>query len=327
MTRNPRRRVPRASRRAAPPALASGVRWYEWGVGILAAQADGKNRYLFENGEERTLAQGFQELMLRVDKPNAEQQAAYARLRGVLAARAPAQSNASSFVGQLSKFHEAYPSGLSDPKWIAQVRGDGTETRSPLRRQALLQKAQELLSLKALDAHLSAQHFGQVWEQVVTVLRASDVVPSAQFKLKIATEEHRRALAVSVRELLHGSSPFEARFDRFVAAFTSAFGTYPRWELATALSAVMHPADHVCVEPTTFRKQLKTISTRSVAVQPNSAAYGTFLGIARLVANKLAEQGEVPRDLFDARDFIVTTLKPSPKARVVREKARPVDPD
>jgi hypothetical protein len=35
------------------------------------------------------------------------------------------------------------------------------------------------------------------------------------------------------------------------------------------------------------------------------------LAIARLVANKLAEQREIPRDLLDVRDFVAFTLKGS----------------
>jgi hypothetical protein len=226
-----------------------------------------------------------------------------------------------SFLDQLERLHENYPGGLTDPKWVSDVRGEGADKRVPQHRQALLTEAQELLSLKALDSLLSSQHFGQVWEQVLTVLRHSDLIPVAQFKQKSPGEEQRRGLAVAVRELLHGTSAYEPRFDRFHAAFSAAFGDYPRWEFATALSAIVHPTEHVCIEPTAFRKQLKASSSRrSVAVQPSSSGYNTLLNLARSIGNKLTEQGEVPRDLLDVRDFIVMTLKPIPKPRVVREK-------
>jgi len=295
----------------------------DWGLGIFAGEVDGKYRYLFENGGMKTLASGFQELLQKVDKPNAEQRATYARLS---IARAPgdrAKTPGAEFLEQLARFRETYPEGLSDPTWARESRGEGVKSRAPRHRQALLNEAQELLSAKALDALLSGQQFAQVWEQALKVLRNTDLVPVAQYKLRPATDDQRRALAVALRELLHGAAKYEQRFDRFVQAFTVAFGEYPRWELATALSAAVHPGDHVCVEPVTFRKQNKlSTSRRTVGAQPNSTGYTSFLSIARLIANKLAEQGEVPRDLFDARDFIIQTLKPIPKGKAARDKAK-----
>jgi hypothetical protein len=300
----------------------------DWGVGLLAGENDGKRRYLFENGEERTLASGFYEMMHRVERPNPDQLAAYTRLRGMLAARAHDSDAAGakpvgwSVLDQLTRFRETYPEGLGDPKWAAEVRGEGAEIRAPRHRQATLREAEEQLSLKALDSRLSGQHFGQVWDQVVMVLCHTDLVPSAQLKLRPPSGEHQRTLALAVRELLHGKAVYGQRFDRYLAAFVAAFGKYPRWELATALSALVHPTEHVCVEPTVFRKQLKASSRPSVAAQPSSGGYAGFLGIARLIANKLAERGEVPRDLLDIRDFMAFTLKPAPKAQATRGNAQ-----
>jgi hypothetical protein len=71
-----------------------------------------------------------------------------------------------------------------------------------------------------------------------------------------------------------------------------------------------------------FKKQLKVSSVkRTITARPSSSGYASFLSIARLVANKLAEQGEVPRDLWDVRDFIVFTLKPVPKPKAPKKIA------
>jgi hypothetical protein len=306
-----------------PPLLRHTVR-ADWGVGILASESDGKYRYLFENGEERTLASAFNGMMQRVEKPSEDQQAAYARLRGVLAARAPsgaARPGGLDFPEQLRTFHANYPGGLSDPKWVAGIRGEGVAQRVPRHRLPLIADARELLSQKALDSLLSAQQFGQVWESVSKVLARGDLVAPAQLKLKAPGDEAKRTLALAVRELLHGAAAYDVRFDRFLAAFTAAFGAPPRWELATALSAVVHPTEHVCVESTTFKKQLKAATHRAAPVQPSGSAYASFLGVVRLIANKLSEHGELPRDLFDVRDFITLTLKPLPK-----KKPKPTKP-
>jgi hypothetical protein len=310
-----------------PPLYAHTLR-KDWGVGLLSGETEGKRRYLFEDGEERTLANTFQQLMRRVERPTADQQAACARLRKVLAARARNDASGASPAGwslldQLDKLHGTYPAGLSDPKWAAEVRGEGSEERAPRHRQAMILEAQENLSLEALDSLLSGQRFGQVWDRAVAVLQHTDLVPAVQLKRQTLNGEQQRNLTVAVRELLHGKASYDTRLDRYLRAFAEAFGAYPRWELATALSALVHPTEHVCVEPTAFRKQLRTsASRRSVAAQPSGAGYTSFLRVARLIADKLAEHGELPRDLLDVRDFIVFTLQPAPKARPARKHAK-----
>jgi hypothetical protein len=288
----------------------------EWGVGVFVAERDGKRRYLFEDGVERMLASGFDEMMQRVQKPTADQQLAFARLQGVLAGRAKSGDGSGrrtewSLGKQLARFRETYAAGFSDPSWLSDVRGGAHGKRGAATREA-----QERLSAKAIDSLLSSQHGEDVWRAARAIVGASGLVPAAQLALKEPNGDQARALGVAIRELLHGAGPYEKRFDRFVTAFTAAFGGAPAWETATALTALCHPLDHVCVEPTAFRKQVKECGLhRSVAARPASAGYATFLSVARLIANKLAEQGEVPRDLMDVRDFIVFTLKPKPKAR------------
>lgn len=307
------------------PSLFAHVTRKDWGVGILAGESNGKRRYLFEDGEERTLADGFYQMMRRVDEPDAVQQAAYTRLRSALAARNKSADKGvgSSFSEQLVRFHDTYPAGFSDAEWIAAARGEGAERRLPRHRQPLIDDAKAQLSMKALDTLISKQQFAQVWELLTALIEQTDLVPAAQLKLKAGSEDLERALAVAIRELLYGTGPYEQRFDRYLAAFVNAFGHHPRWELASVVSALVHPRDHVCIEPTTFRKQLKLSGfKKSAATQPSSAAYASFLGGARLVANKLAENGEVPRDLLDVRDFIVFTLKAQGAPRPARSSAK-----
>lgn len=302
----------------------------DWGVGLLTGESDGKRRYLFEDGDERTLASGFFELMRRVEKPSPEQQAAYTRLRGELATRARSAGGSGetpsdyALVDQLTRFRETYPGGFADPTWGAEVRGDGAERRAPQRRVAAIKDAQERLSVKELDLLLASQHFGQIWDRVTAVARQSDLLPAAQLNHRLPSGDQQRAIAHALRELLHGNGLYKVRMDRYLAAFFATFGDFPRWELATLPSALVHPTEHVCVEPATFRKQLKSIaSRRSIATKPSSAGYTSCLNLARQVANKLTELGEAPRDLLDVHDFMVFTLKPTPKTRVRMTRAKP----
>ena len=165
-----------------PTLFAHSVR-KDWGVGVFAGEKDGKRRYLFENGEERTLASGFDQLMKRVEKPTSEQQLAFARLQGVLAGRAkndPGGGKPSAFAlsSQLVKFRETYPSGFSDPSWIQDVRGGANG-----RLRTALAAAEERLALKALDALTSPRSPADAWQVVRDVLASSGLVPAAQLAL------------------------------------------------------------------------------------------------------------------------------------------------
>jgi hypothetical protein len=150
-------------------------------------------------------------------------------------------------------------------------------------------------------------------------------------KPKSVTGEQYRALAVAVRDLLHGETPFEQRFDRYLGALASFFGEPARWEIATALSAIVHPSQHVCVQPAIFRQYLKATGSRAtIAARPSNTAYARLVVIARFVSSQLVGQGEAPRDLVDALDFMRIALKPAPtraaKAPAGR-KARPPSED
>lgn len=309
------------------PSLFAHTTRKDWGVGVLAWEAGGKRGYLFEDGEERTMASGFHELMRKVEQPSPDQKAASLRLARVLASRASASSNGANgptFSDQLQRFHELYPGGLSDAKWALDVRGEGAEQRSPKHRAGQIQAAQQQVSLAALDALISSQKYEQVWDLVIGVLSHTDLVPSAQLKKpKSPTGEQQRDLAVAVRELLYGKSPYEQRFDRYVTTLAAYLGEPARWEIATALSALVHPSEHVCVHPTVFRLQIKVTGSRSTAAaRPTSAGYTRLLIVTRVVAKKLIENDETARDLLDVHDFIRITLKPPSKARLSTAKAK-----
>jgi hypothetical protein len=291
----------------------------DWGVCVLAGEADGKRRYLFEDGEERRLVGEFDQMMDKVDSPDANQQAVYLRLKAQLATRGcdaaqPARCEA-GFLEQLARLRLTYPAGFQDPKWISETRGDGAELRVPRHRQAMIQDAQARLARDTVASLAKHQHFGELWAEVVAVLRETDLVPAAHLT-STQSADAQRTLALALCELLHGKRVFGTRFDKYVFALRTAFGQAPSWELSTAVCSLVHPTEHVCVEPMLFGRQLKvTPSRRSIPSLPNGAGYANCLSIARQVAKRLTEQGEVPRDLLEVRDFMAFTLPRSPNRR------------
>ncbi len=293
----------------------------DWGVGVLVREDEGKRSYLFEDGQERTMANAFHQLMRRVEQPNATQRAFYERQRGLLAGREKLSSSASrsdgpSFHDQLEKFHEKYPAGLADPKWLLDIRGEGASARARRHRDALIRAAQEQFSLAALDGLVAAGNYSEIWVLVTTVLGQSDLVPAAQLKKSTsANGEHLRHLTLATRDLLHGKGPYEPRFEAYLKGLSLVVGEAPRWELATALSAAFLPAEHMCVHPTTFRQLLKVMGSRgTVPARASRAGYTRVSTVARVAAKKLAEYGPPPRDLFDVYDFARIMLGPEARA-------------
>lgn len=156
----------------------------DWGVGVLAWEVSGKRGYLFEDGEERTLAGAFFELMSRVEQPSSEQKVVALRLQRVLSGRARSHSHHMStevtgptFYDQVTRLRGSYRAGLVDPKWVEEIRGDGASCRTLRHRAAVVSDAQAQLSSEALDALLNTQQFRRVWELVVSVLGHTDLFP------------------------------------------------------------------------------------------------------------------------------------------------------
>ncbi len=302
----------------------------EWGVGVLAWELGGKRGYLFEDGEERTMASGFYQLMGRVEQPSPDQRAAYLRLQRVLAGRARAhhlmiETDGPTFYDQVARLRKTYPAGLLDSKWAAEIRGEGDKPRSSRHRAALIGEAQEQLNVEKFEMLLASQRYGQVWELIVSVLGRTDLVPKAQLKQpKNPRSEQQRELALAARDLLHATGPYEKRFDRFLSALAAHSGEPARWEIATALSAIVHPTEHVCVHPTAFRQQFKIIGSPGTlpAAKPTGAGYNRVLAATRTISTKLSEQGESARDLLDLHDFIRITLKPTPKLPIKKAKVQ-----
>jgi hypothetical protein len=307
------------------PSLFSHRNRKDWGVGVLAWEADGKRGYLFENGEERTMASDFFELMRRVEHPSAEQEATCARLLRILAARASAADSerlGATFADFIEKFRETYEDGFQDEKWILEVRGQDADRRAPGHRDAMIREAKEQLSAANLDALISGHKYEQLWNQVTSVLARTDLVPAAQLKKpKAPAVEQQRTLAIAARDLLYGNATYDQRLQRYLGALTAFYGEPARWELSTALSALVHPTEHVCVHPPVFRQQLKATGSRStIPARPSSAAYAKLLIVARFVGSQLVAQGEAPRDLFDVHDFIRIAFKAPTKTRVAKPK-------
>src|SRR5258706_3200092 len=161
-----------------PALFAHGTR-KDWGMGVLAGERDGKRSYLFESGEERIMGSGAYDMMRKVSPLNPDQQATYARLAALVARRQgraePSKAAGFSLLEQLEGLHRDFPQGFLDPAWKS-------ENRAGRVRGPKLTEAQELLSIKSLDALLKAQQFDAVWAAVAKVLSGTEWLPADQLK-------------------------------------------------------------------------------------------------------------------------------------------------
>jgi hypothetical protein len=290
-------------------------------VSVLSGQSDGKRRYLFESGEERTMGAGAIDLMRKVEQPTSEQRATYARLVALLAKREkqvapPKAAGATAVVKQLERFHKRYANGFFGKEW----KSDKTSMRARQARGALVEKAQDAFSKERLTQLEHSEKFAAVWNLVVASLNEAGMV-SAPLK-PASLPEQQRALSNAVVDLLYGADSYERRFDRWVNVFETAFQEPPSWETATSLAALVTPLEHVLVEGTSFRKQLKALSRySSFGARPAGAAYNRCLTMAQALANMLAQRGEVPRDLLDVHDFVRVTQSVPTKAEAAAAAA------
>lgn len=303
------------------PTLFAHINRADWGVSVLSGQSDGKRRYLFESGEERTMGAGAIDLMRKVEQPSSEQRATYARLVALLAKREkqtdpPKAPGATAVLKQLERFHKRYANGFFGKEW----KSDKTSMRARQARGALVEKAQDAFSRESLTKLERAEKFEAVWNLVVASVNEAGM---ASAPLKPASlPEQQRALSNAVLELLYGAESYERRFDRWVGVFESVFHEPPSWETATSLSALVTPLEHVLVEGPSFRKQLKALSRySSFGARPAGGAYTRCLTMAQALANMLAQRGEVPRDLLDVHDFVRVTQSAPTKAEVAAAAA------
>lgn len=311
------------------PALFEHEKRKDWGVAFVAWEHDDKRGYLFEDGELRVVASPFYELLHQVERPAPEVEALFERLRPQLlrssdttvTARNASNVNALGlgFVDQWRWFHAEYPQGFAVGRWLEEVRGVGPSKQLKRYRDASLQQAQNKLSKLAVDTFLSQRNAAGVWEEAMAVLKSTDLVPPAQLKgLDPGGPEQQHELATALRQLLYGEGPYEPRFGRFLSSFHDVFGKDASWQLATTLTALVFPADHIAIQPTGFREQAKWVAPKLASSRsPSPADYARFLEMAKLLARKLTEQGAPPTDLMDVMDFVCLSTRPAARASLL----------
>ena len=299
----------------------------DWGNAILAWESGNKRGYQFEDGELRVFKQGWFERLREVDLPMGKAVATMARLSrrlGIEPTVQAASGDAMSFDEQLRVFEHLHAGGFDGDAWSADIRGAGKPRRLKRHRDAAIADGRKRLSAGNLASFIVADAFDECLGVIVDVLGATNLVAKAQLAaLEGAAATSTRELVLRVRDLLWGAESYGVRFERFIATVALATGKSPSWQLATALSALVHPDEHVYVRPTAARAQTAWMAPRlRFARQPSASDYTRLCRMIHAVRAELEQAGYTPRDLFDATDFMWTTLRPS--ARKLLANANPV---
>ncbi len=307
----------------------------QWGLGYLVEERDEKRFYEFEDGQTHSIAKPFWPKLEPVQLPEpeaTEMEAKISRLHNKPTEKKrarPTRVAATTFDEQLARFAKEFPGGFTGDIFTAEERGVAalpggppSEASPPSRKklpkaykEQAIGAAQATLEKAEVEALLAAGKHGEIIDRVKRVHQAAggllhplgDLIPFGKMPA-----EHQAAFAEAVVGLLFGADEYGPRFAKVVAALGE--DKLNTWPLATVLSALVQPTEHVFVKPSFFEKQAAVIGYKlAYDRSPTPEGYARMLGLAREVEKRLGEAGVAPRDLLDVYSFIWRMNTP-PKA-------------
>jgi hypothetical protein len=281
----------------------------DWGLAVFLWEHECKRGYQFSDGKVRVFKQGYYELFSPAAAPGDGTARAVRRLARVAGSdAASAATTEVTFREQVEYFHQTYDGGFSAKAWTGKHRGMGQKRRLKRHRQAAVNDAGRLASIQDDTAFLEA---------ISDLLESTDLLSIAHARSFRALGSSAE-LAAAMRSWLYEEGHDKKRFERMVAAL----GSSANWSLATAVAALVHPREHVCVHVTTMRQQAKIFFPDfKVGKKPTYKGYRRYQELVRAVFDELTAMGETPRDLLDVRDFMWLTQRPSAR-REMRDAAQ-----
>lgn len=285
---------------------------HQWGVAALVWERDGKRGYQFSDGKLRVFKEGYYGLFESAVAPGDGSAKAVTRLaRLARDSELGVASRLPTLRDQIALFRRDYPEGFRGEAWAKRQRGDKARKRLKRHRDPALADAARLLGAEVMRERLAQQAWKQLLADVDEVLGATDLLPRAQLN-KLRKLEPSRSLAQALFRWLHvPAEDRDSRMRRF-NQLGRELGAANSWQLITALAALVHPAEHICVRARVQSFQGKMLlSEFKVAARPSARDYERFCQVARSVRDELTEAGLPPRDMLDVHDFMWMTLRPA----------------
>ena len=298
----------------------------EWGLAVLTHE-DRTHRYFqFQDGETRTIKDGYYHLIVPTQRPAADIDKARADLgellrksetRDRVSDKAKAEGKSQISVhDQVTLFKKLFPGGFEDPGYLERVRGlpaEGSRNGGPDAARAI---ALDLLSEDRLRGLLASESYSQIHDAIIGGLQASEIVSSSSDirPLRRVPDEDRPAVCRTFVELLHGPGDIGPRFDAFRAAVDGNDGGRATWPMITVLLGLLYPEEHYCVKPSVFRQQARFLMPDTeYEPLPSAAGYAQYKAMADDLRERIVKAGLQPKDNLDVYGFIFETMRPGLK--------------
>ena len=304
-----------------PPELFRHTIRPEWGMAVLVRDKKGRRTYQFEDGKVRKFRKDYFDL-LEVVEPHDGSSTTHAGLVQTYKDGKGRDSGGTQrervravgpFVDQVRLFERLYPEGFAGQAWIDRHRGGGEGPSLKRHREGSMAMAREVLSVERCASLVSDGDHARLAEGIVEVLGSTTLVPATHVKLVERLDDaERKDYAGAVANLLWGEGSFDTHFRNYLQTLRLMIGKRPSWRVATALQALVHPDEHVCVRRTAFARQAGALAPRlRYSKRPGVKSYTNYRKVAEAVKSQLEVAGHEPRDFLDVHDFVWTTLRKS----------------
>lgn len=312
---------------ALDPCLYRHKKCKQWGLAIIAWERGDKRGYQFEDGRVRIFKKGFYKLFEEVEPPEDAASDLVDELKNRLerskrrAIRHEKKRGTSRpkavypFADQLRIFTTLYPQRFQDAAWTKGIRGIDAGRRLKRHRQPVMDEACELLAAERMQMLIDQHRHPEIVRSCIELLESTSLVTRSQLEvLRRLNNNAQRDFATTLYDLLYDDSILARRFDRFVQVLRTVDSRGPSWQLATVFGALVKPDEHVCVHPSTFRKQAASLKPElDLPKEVSALAYRGVLDLVNATRKALNDKGIEPADLMDVKDFVWQTLRPSAK--------------
>lgn len=286
----------------------------------MAWEGEDRRAYQFEDGNLRLFKQGYYDFLQPVkDTDEVDVDAVEDELYLQLAlTEAQRQVTWDAMVSgeeiitlddQLTLFLYQYPEGFVGEAWTEAHRARESGRSLKRHRDATIEMAQELTE-EALTEAIESRRYADLVRSVVEIWRSTDLVAVKEIKIFEAGSKRLNGdFLRALHALLYGTEPYEERMTAYMKVLSEILSQPPSWQLVTSLPALVNPKRHVCVRPSVFKQQVKTVSPKTkIDSVPDPAVYMELQQMCKALRGFLGANDLQPRDLLDVHDFLRATL-------------------
>ncbi|HJK93077.1 MAG TPA: hypothetical protein RMH85_06085 [Polyangiaceae bacterium LLY-WYZ-15_(1-7)] len=306
------------------PTLYRHTKRERWGLALVVKKLDDRSDMIFQDGRRRTFHHDYYELLDPVDRPYDVTMDLVEALQSMVDDdEKPKLTNDPrkqpiKLDEQIAYLHELFDGGFAAVDYEETHRGDGRKRPLKRHRDAIVEKAQAVLTKKALSKALRDGELEEMHKAVSKVLKLTDLVPAKERRAFAKMDpKHYENVLSSLKALLYGESKLTGRMDAYTRVLEEAIDMTPSWGLVTVFLGTVMPNEYVVVEPDVYERQAKWMAPGlRCSDRPMGLLYERLMAMAKATRERLEEKGLEPRDYLDVRDFMYITLKPAGRKRI-----------